>query len=181
MSVGFKLSKETQDKMSKGLSSRERGRLMWERLEEIYNNGQLQYLKNRNEVAAAVGFTKDQKKRGYGWVTNMINRKHLDEVSMGINANGKMEYQYFLCSNRPNYKRGRSSNARKVKSEELRERMAEAQPLTIVPAESDVKTTTNDNIRLTIERGDVKITIENFDTDFATKLVLNMLKETKEE
>lgn len=89
-------TKETKDKMSKGLNKRQRGQLRFERLKEAEANGRLQKAKTRADVARLAGFTSDQYKTGYSWVMNMLTRKHLIEHISGMGKNGRAEYDYAI-------------------------------------------------------------------------------------
>ena len=99
-------TKETQEKMEKGLSKRQRGKLRYQKLVEIANNGRLSIAKNRREVARLVGYMPGQEHSGYSWVTNMINRGHLKETVVGSGRHGYLEYEYTLGSNKPRYDLG---------------------------------------------------------------------------
>ena len=89
-------TKETKDKMEKGLNKRERGRLRFEKLKEAEANGKLQKAKTRMEVAQLAGFSEKQYKTGYSWVMNMLTRKHLIEHISGRFPNGRAEYEYHI-------------------------------------------------------------------------------------
>lgn len=160
-------TKETKEKMERGLSAREIGRLRWEKLEELYNSGELQKVKNRKELAAAVGFTPQQIDKGYRWVTNLINRKHLEEVSMGVN-NGFIEYQYFLTGKLPKYKGYSSRNKYQTKP-------TRRQTTTTKVVEKPKTTETKGQIIVT--RGDVTITFNDIDlSDDLIKLITELLR-----
>lgn len=104
-------SKETKNKIEKDLNASQRGQLRWERVKESDRHGSLAMAKNRNEVANLAGFTKENKYRGYQWVSNMIARKHLQEVAQGIGKNGRIEYEYHVLSD-PDYSREKARDAR---------------------------------------------------------------------
>ena len=104
-------SKETKEEIGKELNVSQRGKLRWERIKDAEASGKLNYAKNRYEVANIAGFTEETKSRGYQWVSNMIGRKHLQEVMQGFGKNGKMEYEYHVLSD-PDYER---ENARKAR------------------------------------------------------------------
>lgn len=169
-------TKNTRNKMEQGLNITQRGKLRWGKLEELYNEGRLQNFKNRNEVAKAVGFMPEQMKRGYGWVTNMINRGYLTEVAMGLNRYGKMEYQYFLTNSKPDYSHGgKKSKSPKTstKATTMQPKVAERPAEQIILSRAGVETSYT---KVTITHGDTIITIENADSETLIKIVMGVVK-----
>lgn len=165
-------TKEIKEKMERGLSAREIGRLRWGRLEELYNSGELQKVKNRKELAAAVGFGPQQMDKGYRWVTNLINRKHLEEVSMGVN-NGFVENQYFLTGKLPKYKGYSSKNKYQTKPTR---RQTTTTKQWIEPPIIE-RATISKPIKIEITRGDVTITFNDIDlSDNLIKLIATIIK-----
>lgn len=106
--------------MEEGLTSSQRGKLRWERIKEAEDHGSLSSAKNRHEVANIAGFTKENKERGYQWVSNMIARKHLQEIAQGIGKNGLIEYEYHAISD-PDYSRQKARDARLKKQKQKKE------------------------------------------------------------
>ena len=169
-------TKETKNKMEQGLNIAQRGKLRWSKLEGLYNDGRLQNFKNRNEVAKAVGFMPEQMKRGYGWVTNMINRGHLTEVAMGLNKYGKMEYQYFLTNTKPDYSHGKKkskSPKTSTKAKTMQPKAIEKPAEQIILSRASVETSYT---KVTITHGDTTITIENADSETLIKIVMGVVK-----
>lgn len=168
-------TKETQDKMNHGLNRKQLGALKWERLTKLYESGELQKMRNRSEVARAVGYTDAQKELGYGWVTNMVNRHYIDEVHVGFDKNNKPEYQYFLTKNKPNYgpHRGKSNknagNTLVANTPKLMDKPAEQ----IVLSKESVET---GYTKVTITRGDTTITIENANSETLVKIVMGIVR-----
>lgn len=94
-------TKETLAKIKRGMSAQEKGKVLYERLCEASDNGLLAQCKTRRDVSELVGYTgetKQQRQRGYSWITNLIRRKNVSEVLV---APG--EYQYFLGPKKPDY------------------------------------------------------------------------------
>lgn len=125
-------SKETKNKIEKDLNASQRGQLRWDRIKEADRHGSLAMAKNRNEVANLAGFTKENKDRGYQWVSNMILRKHLQEIAQGIGKNGRIEYEYHVLSD-PDYSRKKARDARlanqnKKKAENIIKQIVEKEP-----------------------------------------------------
>ena len=113
-------SKETKKKMDKSLNALELGKLRFNRLKELQEDGKLGYAKNRYELAKLLGFTDQQKKKGYQWVSNNIRRQHVIERVVGINKKGKMEFEYSVGSE-PDFDRKNANKARWEKSEKNKE------------------------------------------------------------
>lgn len=109
--------------MEEGLTSAQRGKLRWERIKEAEEHGSLASAKNRYEVANVAGFTEENRNRGYQWVSNMISRKHLQEVMRGVGKNGKFEYEYHTVGE-PDYSRQKAKNARLKKQQRRKEEEA---------------------------------------------------------
>ena len=125
-------SKETKNKIEKDLNASQRGQLRWERVKESDKHGSLAMAKNRNEVANLAGFTKENKDRGYQWVSNMVAREHLQEIVQGIGKNGRIEYEYHVLSD-PDYSRKKARDARlanqnKKKAENVIKQIVEKEP-----------------------------------------------------
>ena len=103
--------------MEEGLNAAQRGKLRWERIKEAEEHGSLDSAKNRYEVANIAGFTEETKSRGYQWVSNMIARRHLQEIMHGVGKNGKFEYEYHTVSD-PDYDRKKARDARAEKQQQ---------------------------------------------------------------
>lgn len=104
-------SNETKKKMEEGLTGSQRGKLRWERVKDADENGKLKMAKNRNEVANVAGFTYEDRKRGYQWVSAMIHKKYLEEKVLGIDKHGKMEFEYRIIGE-PDFDHKRAQAAR---------------------------------------------------------------------
>lgn len=96
-------SKETKEKMEKGLNKFERGKLRFDKLKEMDEQGRLCLAHNRYEVANLVGYTEEQRLTGYRWVSNMVTNGYMSEVLLGHGTDGKPEYEYHIIKE-PAYK-----------------------------------------------------------------------------
>ena len=97
-------TKETKEKMNKELTRKEKGKLRYNKLEELADNGKLALAKNRTEVANLVGMPDNgPTKTGYKWVSGLVRNGYIKETVTGIGRNGKMEFEYSLTSKKPNY------------------------------------------------------------------------------
>lgn len=164
-------TKETKDKMSKGLNKRQRGQLRFERLKEAEANGRLQKAKTRADVARLAGFTSDQYKTGYSWVMNMLTRKHLIEHISGMGRNGRAEYDYAIGTT-PDYGMVNATKGRAKFHEQRKEVMtdkchviADEVPTVLAPAPQ----------KITIKYGELSIELENIDRETTINMVTDML------
>jgi hypothetical protein len=111
-------TKETKEKLDKGISSQAKGKLRWERLKEAENNGTLQQARSRIDVGKIVGLDND--KTAYSWVSGLIHKKAIVETLDSF-ENNKAVYTYHL--GKPlSYVNGR----KKRKEEQIRKIQTEA-------------------------------------------------------
>ena len=96
-------TKETKERMNKGRNKRQAGELRFKRLKEADEEGTLAQVKTRMGVAKLGGYTEDNYKTGYSWVTNLINRGHLSETIRGFDDKNRPEYEYHIIGT-PVYK-----------------------------------------------------------------------------
>lgn len=71
-------TKKTQDKMKKNMSVREKGKVLFARLQELEADGTLSKAKTRADVARLVGYPEERAKAGYAWISNLIRRGHVN-------------------------------------------------------------------------------------------------------
>ena len=101
MNARVVFSKKTQEKINKGLTPKERGKLRWEKLEQANRDGRLSLCKNRRDVAKLGGYTKEQTTKGYSWVHRLVSNGYLQEVH--VSGVGRYaEFTYFI-NNKPNF------------------------------------------------------------------------------
>ena len=94
MEARVSFTKETREQLEKGLTRRQAGKLRFNRLKELDDEGKLSAAKNRWDIASMVGL--GGVKAGYGWVSNLIGRGHITETLLGTAPNGKLEYEYHI-------------------------------------------------------------------------------------
>ena len=143
-------TKETKEKMEKGLNRREAGRLRFERLKEAEEEGLLANVSTRIGVAKLAGFTDERYKTGYSWVSNLVTRGHLSETIRGFDEHNKATYEYHIIDN-PTYtiRRGKTKRNNQVKVSKP-ERI-----MTSVTEVNDQRT-----YKLEITEGDMSIKVE---------------------
>lgn len=173
------LTKETKEKMSKGLTKNEKGRLRDKRLHELAESGKLQFIKSRRELAEAIGFPHTQSQNaGYQWVLYNIRKGKLIENIAGYTDYGTAEYEYRL----PDEKRPEPVAPPEVIPEptEAEKRIAEVRAEAIHKAMSEEydrqmeaeQTTTS----LTIYHGDTTIVLENVNIEMVVAIMKTVIQ-----
>lgn len=165
-------TKETKEKMSKGLNKRQKGELRWKKLKEADTNGELAFVKNRYEVARLCGFTESQKKTGHSWVTRKILNHQLQETLGGIGKDGRMEYEYHIIAD-PDYE-FRGVKEQRQREKELGTRLNK--PLEPVVQISKVPNNNPTVYRVEIVRGDTTIKVELANYAEVSEFVKTILK-----
>ena len=180
-------TKKTQEAMKKDLSVRQRGRLLFAKLQELDNDGTLSKATSRADVATLVGYTEEQAKAGYSWVSNLINRGHLSEIVQGWTPSGKMIAEYHMTGTEPSYgyEEAKRRKEKKKAGQELRrwqDKVAAGQiPQAPEPQVFNEKQVASDTkiimpIKIEITRGDMAIRVEMGDNEQASKLIATILK-----
>ena len=186
-------TKKTKEAMSKSLSVRQRGKLLFSRLQELDDSGMLSKAKSRADVATMVGYTTEQAKAGYSWVSNLISRGNLRETILEWSPSGKMIAEYHVIKS-PDYdyqetKRRKDSKNKRAEqvNKELRrwqDKVAAGQipqaPVFQVYKETQMPVDTPPSIvmpiKIEITRGDMTIKVEMGDNEQANKLITTILK-----
>lgn len=175
-------TKETKEAMKKDLSVRQRGRLLFARLQELDNDGTLSKAKSRADVATMVGYTEDQAKAGYSWVSNLIRRGHVSETIQEWTPSGKMIAEYHTTGSVPSYgyeEAGRRKAKKEKIAEEWKKRQdKEASEQTKQRVEAPIieRATISKPIKIEITRGDVTIKVEMDSHEEASKLITTIMK-----
>ena len=158
-------TKETKDKMEKGINQFRKGELRWQKLQELEDTGKLSKARNRQDITSMMGLG-----TGYGapytWLSNMINRGSIKEILLGFDKNERPEYEYHLTNeNRPNYERfGKSNRPKPSKTS------APKQPVIV----ENTTTETTDTVvttKATIKYGDLVIELEGIDSRIIENIV----------
>lgn len=171
--------KETKEKMEKPMSVREKGKVLFARLEELDRNGMLSKAKSRADAARLVGYNKERAKAGYAWVSNLIRRGHITKTIRGYSPSGVADCEYHLANSRPDYgyeERGRHKARKeavsKVAEEAVRQGLVEQMPiLDTLAAQTKVIAT-----KVEIVKGDVTIKLELCDSEQIISLIKQLLK-----
>ena len=160
-------SKETKEKMEKGINHFKKGELRWQKLQELEDTGKLSKARNRQDITSMMGLG-----TGYGaaytWLSHMISRGSIKEILLGFDKNERPEYEYHLTNeNRPNYKKYGKANKPKPTTS-IEEKKAVTTPLTI----GKVYTVpTNDGAKMVIRYKDLVIELDNISADLVERIV----------
>lgn len=160
----FTLTKETKEKMNKPLSNKQKGALRSQKLKELAESGKLAMIKNRGDLAEAVGYPYAQRNTsGYQWIHYKIERGELIERITGYTDDGHAEYEY----------------------QYVEPKAKPAEPVSPVVKVSEPARTVNEmledafkgsNMTITITKGDLTIRIEHADKG----VVEDIIKSIKE-
>ena len=151
----FILTKETKEKMSKKISDRRKGELRMDKLKELAESGKLAMIKNKGDLAEAVGFPHSKRSTsGYQWVKYRVDRGDLNERFLGY-KDGIAEYEYSMLEQPP---------VKIVKK--AKKPMAIPQNTVIL---TDSKTEKDNSI--TITHKDTTITLNNVSDDVVVKII----------
>ena len=162
--------------MKKDLSVRERGKLLFSRLQELDNNGMLSKAKSRADVATMVGYTAERAKAGYSWVSNLISRGNLRETILEWSPSGKMVAEYHVIKS-PDYDYQETKRRKDSKKKHAEERVIdEWQKLKRQMSTLGEEKPTTNPIKIEITRGDMTIKVEMDNHEEASKLVTTIMK-----
>lgn len=181
------LTKKTQDRMKKDMSVREKGKVLFARLQELDADGTLSKAKTRADVARLVGYSEERAKAGYAWVSNLIRRGHLSETLQEWTPSGKMIAEYHVTGSAPDYgyEEVNRRRARKQVGQELRRWQDKVEagyiPQAPEPQVYDEKQVASDTkimtpIKIEITRGDMTIKVEMDSHEEASKLITTIMK-----
>lgn len=180
-------TKKTQEAMNKDMSVREKGKILFARLQELEEDGTLSKAQTRADVARLAGYPEERAKAGYAWVSNLVRRGHLTEIIREWTPSGRMIAEYHLAGSAPDYgyeEVGRRKAKKKV-GQELRrwQDKVEAGYIPQAPepqiydekqVASDIKITVP--IKIEITRGDMTIKVEFAEVEQATNLITTIMK-----
>lgn len=167
------ISKDTEEKNK--MSVREKGKVLFARLQELDNNGMLSKAKSRADVATMVGYTTERAKAGYSWVSNLISRGNLRETTLEWSPSGKMIAEYHVVKS-PDYdyqETKRRKDSKKKRAEKVTQELQRWQKQTPILAEE--KPVTNP-IKIEITRGDMTIRVEMDNHEEASRLITTIMK-----
>lgn len=89
------LTKETKEKMEKGLNLKQKRELRINKLKELDEEGKLSRATCRLDITKMLGFSGGYD-AGYTWVSSIVKEGILEEVFLGFDKNGKPEYEYHV-------------------------------------------------------------------------------------
>lgn len=186
-------TKKTQEDMKKDMPVREKGKVLFARLQELDNDGTLSKAKSRADVARLVGYTEERAKAGYAWVSNLIRRGHITETVQEWTPSGKMVAEYHTTGSAPDYgyEEVNRRRAKKKAGQELRRWQDKVEagyiPQAPEPPVHDEKqplhfpkvieiTPSETPIKIEITKGDTTIKVELTEVEKATDLITTIMK-----
>ena len=173
-------TKKTKEQMKKDMSVREKGKVLFARLQELEADGTLSKAKTRADVARLVGYSEERAKAGYAWVSNLIRRGHVSETIQEWTPSGKMIAEYHTTNKTPDYSFGGASRRRKEKhakdvlGELVKQQAPEPQVYDGGQVAGDTKIITP--IKMEITKGDMTIKVEFAEAEQATNLITTIMK-----
>lgn len=171
-------TKETKEKMRKRLSNREKGKLRYDRIKELEDQGLLVKASNRKDIARMGGYTSQQNKQGASWVSNLIKSGYLTETLLGRSSNGKKLFEYHMTDKTPSYGRRKTTEQAEDKPR-VRENSLSTHPQGLDNSDMLSKTKRRVEqapIKIEITRGDISIKVEIDGYEQANKLITAILK-----
>lgn len=180
-------TKKTKEQMKKDMSVREKGKVLFARLQELEADGTLSKAKSRADVARLVGYPEERAKAGYSWISNLIRRGHVSETILEWTPSGKMVAEYHTTGSMPDYgyEEMNRRKAKKQVGQELRRWQDKVEagyiPQAPEPQVYDEKQVASDTkimtpIKIEITRGDMTIKVEMDSHEEASKLITTILK-----
>ena len=180
-------TKKTKEQMKKDMSVREKGKVLFARLQELEEDGTLSKAKSRADVARLVGYPEERAKAGYAWVSNLIRRGHIKETILEWTPSGKMVAEYHTTGSMPDYgyEEVNRRRAKKKVGQELRRWQDKVEagyiPQAPEPQVYDEKQVASDTkimtpIKIEITRGDMTIKGEMDCHEEASKLIATIMK-----
>lgn len=175
-------TKKTQDEMKKDMSVREKGKILFARLQELEKDGTLSKAQTRADVARLAGYPEERAKAGYSWVSNLVRRGHLTEVIREWTPSGRMIAEYHLAGSAPDYGyeevKRRKAEKEKVAEEWKKWQDKEASKQTKQWIEPPIieRATISKPIKIEITRGDMTIKVEMDSHEEAGKLITTIMK-----
>lgn len=167
-------TKKTQEDMKKDMPVREKGKVMFARLQELEADGTLSKAKTRADVARLVGYSEERAKAGYAWVSNLIRRGHIRENILEWTPSGKMVAEYHTTGSMPDYGYEEVDRHKAEKKVGQLSQLPEPQVYDEKQVASDTKIMTP--IKIEITRGDMTIKVEMDSHEEASKLITTIMK-----
>ena len=167
-------TKKTQDKMNKNMSVREKGKVLFARLQELEADGTLSKAQSRADVARLVGYPEERAKAGYSWVSNLISRGHIRETILEWTPSGRMVAEYHTTGSTPDYGYGEAKRRKAKKQARQISQVPEPQVYSGEQIAGGAKIMTP--IKMEITKGDVTIKVEFTEVEQVTDLIATIMK-----
>lgn len=167
-------TKKTQDKMNKNMSVREKGKVLFARLQELEADGTLSKAQSRADVARLVGYPEERAKAGYSWVSNLISRGHIRENILEWTPSGRMVAEYHTTGSTPDYGYGEAKRRKAKKQTRQISQVPAPQVYDGGQVAGGAKIMTP--IKMEITKGDVTIKVEFTEVEQVTDLIATIMK-----
>lgn len=161
-------TKETKKAMTKNMPIRKRGEIYFNRLKELEKDGTLSKAKNRADVARLVGYSSEQARAGYSWVSNMVRRGHLTETIRSWSPSGRMEAEYHLSGTVPIYGYEEQKRKRQEQKERNIQKWFNENPQVVWQDETPIK--------IEITKRNLCIKLELSDSTYIGEFIKQLIK-----
>lgn len=184
MNARLIISKETKDKMKKKISEREKGKVLFARLQELEADGTLSKAQTRADAARLVGYPEERANAGYAWVSTLIRRGNLNETIREWTPDGERISEYHTTGKMLDYnceaqhKRKGEQEWRRRWQDKVEAGYTPQAPEPQVYNEEQVASDTKimAPIKIEITRGDMTIKVEMDSYERASKIISDILK-----
>lgn len=159
------VSEETMKKNN--LTQLNRGRLRYEKLQELERTGEISKASTRNELMQMVGYERGSAS-GNSWVVRMIRMGYLTETFVGFEGE-KARKEFHLTTKRPDFEHKGVAAAHRGRKRATVKTTPKAEPKPMqMPAP---KVEEKEPTQVKIEYGEMVITIENASSAYVSEII----------
>lgn len=156
-----------------------RGEQLYNKLKELSENGELSLAKTRYDVASLMGYSRDERKKGYNWVSRMIREGVLDEQLQEFDINNKAVNNYYLTGKTLSYRAGRIKGKFYPKCQPKKEmvtRLWERGTESVATTPTKVEKTPRIIPKVSVYCGDKTVVFEQVDVEMTKELLDYLFK-----
>lgn len=158
----------SEDTKNIKLTDNQRGKLRWNKLKELDESGELSFIKNREQLALACGYTSEQKNSSNVWIYGLVKKGYLTEVLTGF-VNGKAEREYHLTGKEPDYD---YKNVSRKKKPVAKTAPKDTEPIVPKNLTAPVQVMLEPQTIINIKKGDITVSITGISLDNAIEKLL---------
>lgn len=162
-----------------GSKTIKRGEQLYNKLKEVADSGELSLAKTRYDVASLMGYTRDERKKGYNWVSRMIREGVLDEQLQEFDINNKAVNNYYLTGKTLSYRSGRIKGKFYPKCQPKKEkiiRLWERDTESVATAPTKVEKAPCIIPKVSVYYGDKTVVFEQVDVEMTKELLDYLFK-----